>query len=507
MRSSLSARTQSRRRGAAARLAGLGAAGVVATFVAAPIAAAADTSTPTDTTTADAGTATGAATTTAADPGSSTAADAPSSSAASSDAPSSGGASSSTAAGGSSTSAGGGSSSSTTTAGTNTVRPNNKVQQVKPQLTLEPNFGSQKIRVGIQTASGSWYPPGASLANSTIQAVETGPNAPGGDPATCTTDSAGICSFGPPLGMYWAAPGDTVTFTQITPPDGPGIALNPEPQVVGPCVIPAPVVTDVVAKPAATTTYPDCGLLGQTGGLARPALVTRDVFGAIVTIIDPGIPPTAVNDTASVHTGGSVNVAVLANDTTGGAPTTITAVTHPAHGTATIAGDHVVYTSTAGYGGVDSFQYTIQTPNGTSTATVTINVIAPPIAVNDSADTFASTPVTINVLANDSANGGANLHIASATTPGHGTISFVGGSIVYKPDNGFTGTDTFTYTISTDNGSATALVTIHVMASGLEGLANTGADTSALTSTATLLLLGGGGAVMAGRKRRVRRAH
>ena len=495
MRSSHSVRTSSRRRAIAARLAGLGAAGVVAAMVAAPLAAADESPAPADATSADSGTSTDPATSASTDPGTPSS-DAPSSDAPSSDTPGS------TAPSGSGSAAGGGSSSSSSAGG-------QQSHAAKPQVKadLAPNFGSQKIRVGIQKDDGSWFPADASLAGSTVQAVETGPNAPGTS-QVCITDTDGTCEFDTPSGMYFAAPGDTVTFTQLTRPTGPGIEKNPTPQVVGPCVLPEIIITaaadDVLAD------FPTCGLLSvipDATAKAHPQVVTNDIFGAIVTIIDPAIPPTAVDDATTAQSGVPTGIGVLNNDITFGAPTTISNLTDPAHGVVSVIGNHVDYQSTPGWGGVDTFDYTITTPNGSSTATVTVTVIAPPDAVDDTAKTFESTAVTIPVLANDSANGGANFGISAATTPGHGKISFAGDSIVYTPADGFTGTDTFTYTVTTDNGSDTALVTITVAASGLGDLANTGADPNSLGSFAALLMLGGGGVLFAGRKRRVRRAH
>jgi hypothetical protein len=213
-----------------------------------------------------------------------------------------------------------------------------------------------------------------------------------------------------------------------------------------------------------------------------------------------------VDDSATVHSGHSVDVAVLANDVLWGAPTTITAVSHPAHGTATVVGDEVRYAPEGDYGGPDSFTYTITTPTGTDTATVHMTVLAPPIAVDDSATTTSGDPgptVVVDVLANDHANGGSPLTITSATTPGHGTIAFSGAtSIAYTPRGNFVGVDTFTYTISTPNGSDTATVRVTVNAAAVVGLANTGVPAQQLETTAALLLLAGAGVTAAGRRRR-----
>jgi hypothetical protein len=67
-------------------------------------------------------------------------------------------------------------------------------------------------------------------------------------------------------------------------------------------------------------------------------------------------------------------------------------------------------------------------------------------AANDAASTTVGTAVTINVTANDSIENGATAVTVSApaaTTNGANAVS--GLNIVYTPNAGFTGTDTFTY--------------------------------------------------------------
>jgi cyclophilin family peptidyl-prolyl cis-trans isomerase len=96
----------------------------------------------------------------------------------------------------------------------------------------------------------------------------------------------------------------------------------------------------------------------------------------------------------------------------------------------------------------------------------------PPIAVNDTAFATANLPppgfFIINVLANDSTapDVGETLTIVSVTQPASGgmaQIEFAGGTnIRYRPGPGFTGTDTFFYTIS-DGRGGTATATVNVI--------------------------------------------
>ncbi|MGZ8715409.1 MAG: Ig-like domain-containing protein [Mycobacterium sp.] len=89
-----------------------------------------------------------------------------------------------------------------------------------------------------------------------------------------------------------------------------------------------------------------------------------------------------------------------------------------------------------------------------------------PIAVADLALTIAATPVAINVLANDVDPDGAHrqLVIAAVTAPARGTAVLTENIIVYRPADGFTGTDTFPYTVADANGAtSTGVVTIEVI--------------------------------------------
>ena len=89
-----------------------------------------------------------------------------------------------------------------------------------------------------------------------------------------------------------------------------------------------------------------------------------------------------------------------------------------------------------------------------------------PVAVDDAATTQVDTPVTVDVLANDSDADGDALTVVSTTAPPNGSTAInADGTVTYSPNTGFTGTDAFDYTIEDGfGGSATATVTITVVA-------------------------------------------
>ncbi len=191
-------------------------------------------------------------------------------------------------------------------------------------------------------------------------------------------------------------------------------------------------------------------------------------------------PPTAVNDTFTVGADTQANfLNVLTND--GIAPDEnetlrVSAVgTTSQGGTVTIApnGTHLLYTPKAGFGGQETFTYTISdrvTGGLTATATVTVTVESGPLpTANSDTATLAedAAQTEINVLANDTPGetGGILKVTAVGTSAKGGTVAVGtnGANVLYKPAANFNGTDTFAYTVQEQGGrSATATVTVTV---------------------------------------------
>ncbi|MEM9219436.1 MAG: Ig-like domain-containing protein [Cyanobacteria bacterium P01_F01_bin.150] len=88
-----------------------------------------------------------------------------------------------------------------------------------------------------------------------------------------------------------------------------------------------------------------------------------------------------------------------------------------------------------------------------------------PDAVDDQASTAFNTPVSIDVLSNDSDADNDPLVITSIGNPANGSAEVVNGQVLYTPDPSFSGTDTFSYQISDGNGGEdTAHVSVTVEA-------------------------------------------
>lgn len=181
--------------------------------------------------------------------------------------------------------------------------------------------------------------------------------------------------------------------------------------------------------------------------------------------------PVAASDNATVDEDDVVDVAVLANDSDpDGGSLVVTAVGNPPHGSATLnLDDSIRYTPEANYHGADSFAYTIADGQGGSdSATVSVTVASVndlPVAADDSGVTTAyETPVDIDVLANDSDVDGDALNVATVGSAAGGVTANRGAYVTYQPDPGFSGQDSFQYTVTDGEpgSSDTATVTLTV---------------------------------------------
>jgi VCBS repeat-containing protein len=86
-----------------------------------------------------------------------------------------------------------------------------------------------------------------------------------------------------------------------------------------------------------------------------------------------------------------------------------------------------------------------------------------PVANDDSATTPRNQPVIIDVLANDVKAYAADTLTVSAVTQGaNGTVTTNGTTITYAPNAGYVGTDSFSYTVSDGNQTASAGVSVTI---------------------------------------------
>lgn len=206
--------------------------------------------------------------------------------------------------------------------------------------------------------------------------------------------------------------------------------------------------------------------------------VEQVAFGSVSLQVEAAF--TANDDSFTVAEDSTNNsLDVLDNDEVPtGSTTTLTLVsvgTPDSGGQATVNGGVIRYTPAADFSGAETFTYVVRDSSGAEqTATVTASVTPvndPPTAVDDTRAVDAdSSNNRLDVLTNDSSlpDSSETLTVTAVGTPTAGgtvTIESGGGAVLYTPATGFTGTDTFTYTISDGTLTSQATVTVNVATS------------------------------------------
>lgn len=239
-----------------------------------------------------------------------------------------------------------------------------------------------------------------------------------------------------------------------------------------------PIHGTVTVAPDGTVTYtPDPGFVGEDSFTYTARDLAGNTSNVATVTIRVNAPPTAEDDTASGVQNEPVTIDVLANDSDPDGsgsldPATVAISDPPENGSAIVEADgRITYQSAANFTGVDTFAYTVGDGDGavSNEATVSVTVSetpnVPPTATDDVATTNDGTPVTIDVLANDRDADGT-LNPATVTVqnePGEGSVAVnADGTVTYTPDSGFSGTDTFTYTVADDAGEASDAATVTV---------------------------------------------
>lgn len=189
--------------------------------------------------------------------------------------------------------------------------------------------------------------------------------------------------------------------------------------------------------------------VGSTGGNTAPVPTSETLTTPVDTTL-----------TGTVHaTDADGDVLIFARGTT-----------QPAHGSLTLnANGSFVYRPDSGFQGTDTFTFvandgTVNSAEGTITINVgTTGGNTAPVATSANLNTDINTTLNGNLQATD-ADGDTLTFELGTTTPAHGTVVVdTDGSFTYTPDNGFTGTDSFTFVANDGTvDSAAATITIDV---------------------------------------------
>jgi len=204
----------------------------------------------------------------------------------------------------------------------------------------------------------------------------------------------------------------------------------------------------------------------------------------VINVLSVNVGPVANTDEVTVAEGNSIDFDLLSNDTDGdGDSLTLVSIGEPANGNVvSVSGGIVSYTPINGFSGSDQFSYVVSDGMVQATGQVNINVTFVndvPVAADDTGTTAENTPISINVLDNDSDADGDNLTVVSVGSLSSGTASINadGQGITFTPEPGFSGQVVFTYTAEDDNGgsdSANVSITVNAVNDGPTAVNDTG---------------------------------
>ncbi|MEW5827596.1 MAG: Ig-like domain-containing protein [Chloroflexota bacterium] len=183
-----------------------------------------------------------------------------------------------------------------------------------------------------------------------------------------------------------------------------------------------------------------------------------------VTVNPVNDAPVADDQSVSTDEDTALPITLTGSDVDGD-PLTFTVVDDPLHGTLTGTAPDLTYTPDANYNGPDSFTFKANDgalDSNTATVSITVNPVNDaPVADAQIVSTPQDTPLPITLTGSDVEND--PLTFAVATDPAHGTLTGTAPDLIYTPDPGFFGADSFSFTVNDGLlDSAPAVVQINV---------------------------------------------
>lgn len=243
----------------------------------------------------------------------------------------------------------------------------------------------------------------------------------------------------------------SLTFTVVTPP-GHGSLGGAAP--------------NLTYTPDADYFGPDRFTFVANDGNSDSAPATVDL--TISAVNDP--PVATAQSTQSVVEDTPVDFALVVSDVDGDALTFVV-TSPPTKGSIAVktgsALPDVTFTPTKDQNGPDSFTYRVTDPMGAQSALVTVDLdIAPspdpPVADDQTLWTAIGAPLSITLTGSDP--DGDSFAFDAPTAPANGTLTGVPPDLTYTPNQGFVGSDVFTFTVTdaTSLTSAAGKITVSV---------------------------------------------
>ena len=319
---------------------------------------------------------------------------------------------------------------------------------------LEPDTpATLTIRV---TATDDGEPPESGSATFTLKVVEVN------DAPIAADDTATVAE-----GSAVSIPASTLLANDSDPEDD-ALSIT----AVGSAVN----GTVTLSEDKATVTYAHDGSETTSGSFTYTVSdgSAADTATVKVTVTPVNAAPVAVDDTATVDEGGTVDITastLLANDSDAEDDAlTITAVGSAVNGTVTLSEDKatVTYAHDGSETTSGSFTYTVSDGSAADTATVEVTVTPvndAPVTVDDTATVAEGSSIDITastLLANDSDPEDDTISITAVGSAVNGavTLSEDKATVTYTHDSSETTSGSFTYTVS--DGSATDTATVGV---------------------------------------------
>lgn len=230
-------------------------------------------------------------------------------------------------------------------------------------------------------------------------------------------------------------------------------------------------------------------ILGSSGNVAYSRYAS-DVAESLtdITVSSPSVT-TFLNTAANIDVRGNVSNIAATN------LRTLTITSAPSNGTATVTDNLlgvITYTPTTDYNGADSFSYTVENTLGnvSNTGTVSLQVGSgtPAALVDDIIEVLQGSSTTIQVSANDTDANVETVAISTAATLGT-AVAYANGNVIYTPDAGSYGIDTFQYTADSTTGTASGPANVTVYVNQAVAVTDFSANVDTVLGTATIPVL------------------
>ena len=215
----------------------------------------------------------------------------------------------------------------------------------------------------------------------------------------------------------------------------------------------------VTMSPALVTSLSVTGASSYTQSGNELSLVFSNGVHTVALRAGPVVnhPPQALGQSVATQQPDAAGFSLYATDLNND-PLTYVITSGPAHGQLTGTAPHLSYVPDVDFVGTDSFTYQAndgQSNSGTATISIVVTGQNQPPQTTDSSATVGqafSTPVTLSATDPD----GDRLTYAIVSGPASGLLTGPVTNLIYTPDPGFNGTDSFTFVAS--DGQATSNV-------------------------------------------------